>query len=127
MRACTAFATPLLSIAGLQSFTICIVGLSQSDRNIAALIAGLTMGTRKSSDFITLNITGAQLEQRLNNVYGALHLFWTERMSKSALQSSDDYAVILPYSSLVVPPFLELYAPTEETPSNFKYLLGRAV
>ena len=64
--ACTAFAAPLLSIAGIQSFTICIVGPSRSGKSITALIAGSVIGIGKTSDFITWNITDARLEQRLS-------------------------------------------------------------
>jgi hypothetical protein len=63
--ACTAFAAPLLSIAGLQSFTICIVGPSRSGKSITALVAGSIIGIGRVSDFITWNITDARLEQRL--------------------------------------------------------------
>jgi putative DNA primase/helicase len=64
--ACTAFAAPLLSLAGIQSFTICIAGPSRSGKSITALVAGSVIGIGKTSDFITWNITDARLEQRLS-------------------------------------------------------------
>lgn len=64
--ACTAFAAPLLSIVGSQSFTICIAGPSRSGKSITALVAGSIIGIGKASDFITWNITDARLEQRLS-------------------------------------------------------------
>jgi putative DNA primase/helicase len=64
--ACAAFAAPLLSIAGSQSFTICIAGPSRSGKSITALVAGSIIGIGKASDFITWNITDARLEQRLS-------------------------------------------------------------
>ncbi len=63
--ACTAFAAPLLSVAGLQSFTICLVGPSRSGKSVTSLVAGSVIGIGKASDFITWNITDAHLEQRL--------------------------------------------------------------
>jgi hypothetical protein len=63
---CTAFATPLLSLAGCQSFMICIVGPSRSGKSIATLTAGSVIGIGKASDLVTWNITDARLEQRLS-------------------------------------------------------------
>lgn len=63
--ACAAFAAPLLSVAGLQSFTICFVGPSRSGKTVTSLVAGSVIGIGKASDFITWNITDAHLEQRL--------------------------------------------------------------
>lgn len=63
---CTAFAAPLLSLAGLQSFMICIVGPSRSGKSIATLAAASVIGIGKASDLVTWNITDARLEQRLS-------------------------------------------------------------
>lgn len=63
---CTAFAAPLLSLAGCQSFMICIVGPSRSGKSIATLAAGSVIGIGKASDLVTWNITDARLEQRLS-------------------------------------------------------------
>ena len=63
---CTAFAAPLLSLAGCQSFMICIVGPSRSGKSITALAAGSVIGIGKVSDLVTWNITDARLEQRLS-------------------------------------------------------------
>jgi putative DNA primase/helicase len=63
---CTAFAAPLLSLAGCQSFMICIVGPSRSGKSITALAAGTVIGIGKVSDLVTWNITDARLEQRLS-------------------------------------------------------------
>jgi hypothetical protein len=63
---CTAFAAPLLSLAGCQSFMICIVGPSRSGKSIATLTAGSVIGIGKASDLVTWNITDARLEQRLS-------------------------------------------------------------
>jgi hypothetical protein len=63
---CTAFAAPLLSLAGSQSFMICIVGPSRSGKSIATLMAGSVIGIGKASDLVTWNITDARLEQRLS-------------------------------------------------------------
>lgn len=41
---CTAFAAPLLSLVGCQSFMICIVGPSRSGKSITALAAGSVIG-----------------------------------------------------------------------------------
>lgn len=62
----TAFAAPLLSLAGCQSFMICIVGPSRSGKSIATLAAGSVIGIGKASDLVTWNITDARLEQRLS-------------------------------------------------------------
>lgn len=59
--ACTAFAAPLLSIVGAQSFTICIAGPSRSGKSITALVAGSVIGIGTASDLITWNITDARL------------------------------------------------------------------
>jgi putative DNA primase/helicase len=63
---CTAFAAPLLSLVGYQSFMICIVGPSRSGKSITALTAGSVIGIGKVSDLVTWNITDARLEQRLS-------------------------------------------------------------
>ncbi|RDV04499.1 DUF927 domain-containing protein [Undibacter mobilis] len=63
--ACAAFAAPLLSVGGLQSFTICLVGPSRSGKSVTSLVAGSVIGIGRASDFITWNITDAHLEQRL--------------------------------------------------------------
>lgn len=63
---CTAFAAPLLALAGCQSFMICIVGPSRSGKSIATLAAGSVIGIGKASDLVTWNITDARLEQRLS-------------------------------------------------------------
>jgi putative DNA primase/helicase len=63
---CTAFAAPLLSLAGCQSFMICIVGPSRSGKSIATLAAGSVIGIGKASALVTWNITDARLEQRLS-------------------------------------------------------------
>ena len=63
---CTAFAAPLLSLAGCQSFMICIVGPSRSGKSIATLAAGSVIGIGKAADLVTWNITDARLEQRLS-------------------------------------------------------------
>jgi len=63
---CTAFAAPLLSLAGCQSFMICIVGPSRSGKSIATLAAASVIGIGKASDLVTWNITDARLEQRLS-------------------------------------------------------------
>ena len=63
---CTAFAAPLLSLAGCQSFMICVVGPSRSGKSIATLAAGSVIGIGKASGLVTWNITDARLEQRLS-------------------------------------------------------------
>ena len=63
---CTAFAAPLLALAGLQSFMICIVGPSGSGKSITTLAAASVIGIGKASDLVTWNITDARLEQRLS-------------------------------------------------------------
>jgi putative DNA primase/helicase len=62
---CTAFAAPLLSLVGCQSFMICMVGPSRSGKSITELVAGSVIGIGKVSDLVTWNITDARLEQRL--------------------------------------------------------------
>ena len=62
---CVALGAPLLAIVNRQSFTVNLSGRSRSGKTIATLMGGSVIGTTRTADLITWNITDARLEQRL--------------------------------------------------------------
>jgi uncharacterized protein (DUF927 family) len=60
-----ALAAPLLAVAKRQSFAINLFGRTRVGKSLATLVSGSVIGTARTADLITWNITDARLEQRL--------------------------------------------------------------
>jgi hypothetical protein len=62
---CVALGAPLLAIVNRQSFSINLSGRSRLGKTVATLMGASVIGTARTADLITWNITDARLEQRL--------------------------------------------------------------
>jgi len=61
-----ALAAPLLALVNRQSFTINLFGKTRAGKSIATLAAGSVIGTARTADLLTWNLTDARLEERLS-------------------------------------------------------------
>lgn len=62
---CAAFAAPLLSVTGQDSFGICIFGPTRKGKSVATTLPASVIGIGRKDQLITWNITDARLEERL--------------------------------------------------------------
>jgi hypothetical protein len=61
-----ALGAPILPFVKRQSFTINLFGKTRAGKSIATLAAGSVIGTARTADLLTWNITDARLEERLS-------------------------------------------------------------
>jgi uncharacterized protein (DUF927 family) len=62
---CSAFAGPLLSIIGQESFGICIFGKTRKGKTVTTLAAGSVIGIGEKTNLLSWRLTNSNLEERL--------------------------------------------------------------